>query len=118
MSAEVPLIDRCCRKSPKLRCDQFPAERRITQRLFVDMPPRQLPKSPASSSLYDASPHIYKIAAPTLGEFLLSNAKKFSTASIPIRPFFHLLPHSHERAMAQLPANIFCICRLALLRCS
>ena len=31
---------------------------------------------------------------------------------------FHLLPHNHEQAMAQLPANIFCICRLALLRCS
>jgi hypothetical protein len=36
----------------------------------------------------------------------------------PNQTFFHILPHGHERAMAQLPANIFCICRLALLRCS
>jgi hypothetical protein len=55
----------------------FPTERRITRRLFVDMPPGQLPKSPASSSLYDASPHTF-IRSPHLwlGEFVISNAKR------------------------------------------
>ena len=41
------------------------------------MPPGQLPKSPASSSLYDASPHTF-IRSPHLwlGEFVISNAKR------------------------------------------
>jgi hypothetical protein len=48
-----------------------------------------------------------------------SSAKKdFFNTIDPNQTFFHLLPHSHERAMAQRPANIFYICRLALLRCS
>src|SRR3974390_1841320 len=68
---------RCCRKSPKLLCGKFPAERRNTRRLLVDMPTGQLPKSLVSSSHYDASPHTI-VGSPhlRLGKFVFSNAKR------------------------------------------
>jgi hypothetical protein len=51
------------------------------RRLFVDMPPRS--KSPASSSLFDASPNICKIAAPTTRRICHQQSEKtFSTATI------------------------------------
>ena len=69
--------DRCCRKSPKLICGQFPAERRNTRRLPVDMPSGELPKSPASSSLDDASPHtIAGWPHLRLRKFAFSDAKR------------------------------------------
>jgi len=77
LSASYSGCDRCCRKSPKLLCGKFPAERRNTRRLLVDMPTGQLPKSLVSSSHYDASPHTI-VGSPhlRLGKFVFSNAKR------------------------------------------
>jgi hypothetical protein len=48
-------------------------------------PRGQLPKSPASSSLFDASPNICKIAPRLwLGEFAISNAKRLFRQPRPI----------------------------------
>src|SRR3974390_3325931 len=70
-------MGRCCRKSPQLLCGKFPAERRNTRRLLVDMPTGQLPKSLVSSSHCDASPHTI-VGSPhlRLGKFVFSNAKR------------------------------------------
>jgi len=68
---------RCCRKSPKLLHGQFSAERRNTRRLLVDMPSGQLPKSPASSSLYDARPQtIVRAAHVRVGKVAFSLSMK------------------------------------------
>ena len=57
-------------KVPNCFATNFPPKDEITRRSFVDMPPGQLPKSRASSSLYDASPHTF-IGSPRLrlGDF-------------------------------------------------
>jgi hypothetical protein len=72
-----PSRQRCCRKNPKLLYGKFLAERQNTLRLLVDMPSGQLPKSLASSSLYDASPHTI-VGSPhlQLGKFAFSDAKR------------------------------------------
>jgi hypothetical protein len=63
-------------KVPNSVATNLPANRN-TRRLFADMPPGQLPKSPASSSLCDASPYIFiRSPRPRLGKFVFSNAKR------------------------------------------
>ena len=88
MILKMSASGRCCRKSPRLLCGKFPAERRNTRRLLVDMPTGQLPKSLVSSSHYDASPHTI-VGSPhlRLGKFVFSNAKRLFRQHRPLASF-------------------------------
>jgi hypothetical protein len=74
----------CCSptQEDQLR-DSFECEPTICSSIC---PRGQLPKSPASSSLFDASPNICKIAPRLwLGEFVISNLKRLFRQPRPYR---------------------------------
>ena len=74
---QCPLFPRLCCKSPKMLCDQFPANRPNEPQSPIGVAVRPLPRSPVSSSLDNVVPQSI-VRSPRLRprKFVFSHAKR------------------------------------------